>query len=264
MASAWCSPTSTAGQSLDADFHSVPTVHLEKVIRGRGDRLRRHSRCRRPPSSWATPRVVRRRRCRRSRFLLARSGHRQRLRHHQARHLGPRRVSVLAAVAPPTNSGRDFDLYSGTSMASPHIAGLAAFMLGVHPEWSPMKVKSAMMTTALRPEEGQRHARPEPVQRRAPVTWTPRSSSTRVWWSPPPRRSGWASSRARASTSAAVEPMAGQRAEHPVDRPGPGHRAHDHRAHVHRTACRHLERECQRARVRGVDRQEPGRDRQGR
>ena len=32
---------------------------------------------------------------------------------------------ILAAVAPPGNHGRDFDLYSGTSMSSPHIAGVA-------------------------------------------------------------------------------------------------------------------------------------------
>jgi hypothetical protein len=65
-------------------------------------------------------------------------------------------VSVLAAVAPPSNSGRRFDLYSGTSMSAPHVAGLAAFMLGKTPNWSPMKIKSAMMTTAksLRTENG--------------------------------------------------------------------------------------------------------------
>ena len=59
-------------------------------------------------------------------------------------------VSVLAAVSPPTNSGRDYDLYSGTSMAAPHITGLAAFMLGAHPSWTPMEIKSAMMTTSDR------------------------------------------------------------------------------------------------------------------
>lgn len=57
-------------------------------------------------------------------------------------------VSVLAAVAPPSNHGRDYDLYSGTSMSAPHVAGLAALVQGKHPNWTPMQIKSAMMTTA--------------------------------------------------------------------------------------------------------------------
>ena len=57
-------------------------------------------------------------------------------------------VTILAAVAPPSNSNRVFDFYSGTSMAAPHIAGLAAISQEQQPTWSPMAIKSALMTTA--------------------------------------------------------------------------------------------------------------------
>ena len=55
---------------------------------------------------------------------------------------------VLAGVAPPGNAGRLFNLYSGTSMSSPHVAGLAALFKDLHPDWSPMAIKSALMTSA--------------------------------------------------------------------------------------------------------------------
>ena len=56
-------------------------------------------------------------------------------------------VDIVAATSPAI-LGRSWDMMSGTSMSSPHLAGLGALMKQLHPKWSPMRIKSALMTTA--------------------------------------------------------------------------------------------------------------------
>lgn len=54
---------------------------------------------------------------------------------------------ILAPVA-DFNTDR-WEFFSGTSAASPHIAGAAALLVSLHPNWSPSELQSALQTTAI-------------------------------------------------------------------------------------------------------------------
>lgn len=138
--------TNTSNSSLNGDFHAVPTVHVDQTARtailayaavtgataaivavNSGE------------STTQVPEVV----AFSSRGPSTTTGG-----DILKPDLSAPGVDVLAAVAPPFNHGRSYDFYSGTSMSSPHIAGLGALVKAAHPTWAPARVKSALMTTA--------------------------------------------------------------------------------------------------------------------
>lgn len=134
----------TSAGSINADFHSVPTVHLADTYRaavkayaagaGATAAINGASIVHTAPSP-----------------ATASFSSRGPLRAGGGDLLKPDVIApgqdILAGVAPPGNNGKLFDLYSGTSMSSPHVAGLGALFKQLYPSWSPMAIKSALMTT---------------------------------------------------------------------------------------------------------------------
>ena len=133
--------------SLDNDFHSVPTVHIQNTYRAAllayvqgtpGATATLHSE---NITGVVTPTPV-----------IAGFSSRGPMLADGSDILKPDitapGVAILAATHNAAGEAPTFGFKSGTSMSSPHVAGLAALYLGERPKATPGEIKSAMMTTA--------------------------------------------------------------------------------------------------------------------
>ncbi|WP_406046767.1 S8 family serine peptidase [Kribbella sp. NBC_00889] len=80
-------------------------------------------------------------------------------------------TNVLAATTAFSAAGGEYAFMSGTSMASPHIAGAAAVLKGRHPDWSPMAIKSALLTTGTDQDTSRKPIRNESGSEASPFEY---------------------------------------------------------------------------------------------
>ncbi|UJH70310.1 S8 family serine peptidase [Ornithinimicrobium sp. INDO-MA30-4] len=134
------------GQSLDADFHSVPTIHVDSTVReALVTYVESADAAQVKISAQDDTPVVAPEMAGFSSYGPATAGGGDLLKPD----ITAPGASIVAAYHNDRTSGDPaFNSISGTSMSAPHIAGLAALMMQQYPDWSPSAVKSAMMTTA--------------------------------------------------------------------------------------------------------------------
>lgn len=58
-------------------------------------------------------------------------------------------VDILSTVIDPKTGKHGYATLSGTSMASPMVAGLAALLMARHPTWTPQQVSERIIETSI-------------------------------------------------------------------------------------------------------------------
>ncbi|MEM7272999.1 MAG: S8 family serine peptidase [Actinomycetota bacterium] len=135
---------------LISDSHFVPSVHVNLTD---GLKIKRYIERRRPPTAWIIGGQSVRDRSAPVMANFSSRGADPVARDIIKPDITAPGVQVLAATTPvpipgTLPPGELFMAIAGTSMSSPHVAGLMALIDQIHPDWSPAAVKSAIMTTA--------------------------------------------------------------------------------------------------------------------